>query len=89
MTCDISFVLTGNSNFYESTRKVSDGYCSGNWNDPVHDSFFGYVSDCKSVTNDIYSAEKMLWDAKNSVEALESDATISRGRTLCSKISSI
>ena len=89
MTCDISYVLAGNAAFSDSTRRISETYYSGNWNDSVHESFYQYVKDCKSAESDTRLAESALRDAKESIEDLSSEETVVWGKQLCSKISSI
>lgn len=76
------------SSLEESVNQVKTSYESGEWDDPVHDSFYGYIEQSQNCINSICETVDTILNLQEECNAIDIDAIKAELEQITSEVDS-
>ena len=88
MQCNVDPITKARAELESVTNNLSSAI-AGDWDDEVKDSYKNYISQCKSILQNVRSAEDRMKRECNTISSINVDAIISKAEATCQIIHNV
>ena len=88
MQCNVDPITKARAELESATNNLNSAI-AGDWDDEVKDSYKNYISQCKSILQNVRSAEDRMKRECNTINSINVDAIISKAEATCQKIHNV